>query len=93
MAAHPAYMLSGVAVVQPPHLEGDPVFATEILPGPPPLAPVQQPAPKRDPRKPTIVLSYLPSSDPGSTYSVLATGPLGGGLDESLRKRARADKG
>jgi len=94
MAAVPAYLLPGVPVVQPAHLEGDPLLATEILPGPPPLVSVQQSAPKRDPRKPTAAPSYLPPSDPGSTYSGLATGALGGGPDESLfRKRARVDKG
>jgi hypothetical protein len=92
VASVPVYMLPGVPVVQPPHLEGDPSFATEILPGPPLLASVQQAAYKR----PTASVSYLPTSDPGSTY----TGwPTPGGTitsvdpDEPRRKRARTEKG
>jgi hypothetical protein len=88
----PAYMLPGVPVVQPPHLEGDPSLATEILPGPPSLATVQQAAYKR----PAASVSYLPTSDPGSTYTgwtppgVSAIPPVA--ADEPRRKRARTDK-
>jgi hypothetical protein len=91
-----AYLLPGVSVVQPPHLEGDPVLATEILPGPPSLISVQQSANRRDPKKPTApVFSYLPTSDPGTTYSGLMAGTLTGNqeIDGSRRKRARIDKG
>lgn len=91
----PAYMLPGVPVAQPPHLEGDPSLATEILPGPPSLASVQQVTNKRDPKKPGSYVSYLPTSDPGSTYGGLAVGtPLStAGSEEPRRKRARTDKG
>ncbi|KAF9228614.1 hypothetical protein BS17DRAFT_772249 [Gyrodon lividus] len=99
MAEVPVYMLQGVPVLQPPHLEGlsDPSLSTEILPGPPSLLSVQQAAHKRDPKKPSAFVSYLPTSDPGSTYSGLMTGPLtplgGSEVDGSRRKRARVDKG
>ncbi|EIN07662.1 hypothetical protein PUNSTDRAFT_45192 [Punctularia strigosozonata HHB-11173 SS5] len=93
----PAYMLPGVPVTQPPHLEGDPTLATEILPGPPSATSMQQALHKRDPRKPSSVLSYLPTSDPGTTYTgyaypapvmpVAAPEP-----DGPRRKRARIDK-
>lgn len=96
MADVPPYMLPGVPVVQPPHLEGlsDPSLSTEILPGPPSLLSVQQAAHKRDPKKPGAFVSYLPASDPGSTYS----GLMGSAFNSSdaegqRRKRARVDKG
>jgi hypothetical protein len=83
------YHLVGVSALQAPHLESDPLLSTEILPGPPSLVSVQQPAPKRDPRKPAT-LSYLPSSDPASTYSGGAL--IGGSEDSASRKRQRMDK-
>lgn len=92
----PAYLLQGVSVLQPPHLEGlsDPSLSTEILPGPPSLLSVQQAAQKRDPKKPSAFVSYLPTSDPGSTYSGLMTGALSvSETDGPRRKRARVDKG
>ena len=92
-ASVPVYALPGVTVVQPPHLEGDAALATEILPGPPPLVSLQQ---KRDPKKPTQAFSYLPASDPGSTYSgnMAGTSILGTpDVDGPRRKRARIDKG
>ncbi|KAF8163129.1 hypothetical protein B0H34DRAFT_694213 [Crassisporium funariophilum] len=93
-ASLPAYLLPGVQVHQPPHLEGDPSLATEILPGPPSLVSAQQAAQKRDPRKPSLVYSYLPTSDPGSTYSGLMHGTLIGQDSEGPRsKRSRLDKG
>ncbi|TFK25022.1 hypothetical protein FA15DRAFT_668895 [Coprinopsis marcescibilis] len=91
-AALPPYMLPGVSVHQPAHLEGDPTLATEILPGPPSLVSVQQSAQKRDPKKPSTMYSYLPPSDPGSTYSGVMHGTLIG-LEEPRSKRPRADKG
>ncbi|KIK91128.1 hypothetical protein PAXRUDRAFT_831105 [Paxillus rubicundulus Ve08.2h10] len=96
MAEVPAYMLQGVPVLQPPHLEGlsDPSLSTEILPGPPSLLSIQQAAHKRDPKKPSAFVSYLPTSDPGSTYSGLMTASLGGlEIDGPRRKRVRVDKG
>jgi hypothetical protein len=94
MANVPAYLLPGVLVAHPPHLEGDPALATEILPGPPSLVSTQQLAQKRDPKKPNTVISYLPVSDPGSTYSGLMAGTLAGQeVDGPRRKRARVDKG
>jgi hypothetical protein len=85
-------MLPTVPVVQPAHLEGDAALATEILPGPPHLATVQQAAYKR----PTVAVSYLPTSNPGSTY---AGWPSAAALstpvdqNEPRRKRIRTDKG
>lgn len=70
----PAYLLPGVPVHQPSHLEGDPALATEILPGPPSLLSVQQATQKRDPKKP--VYSYLHPTDPGSTYSGIVHGTI-----------------
>jgi hypothetical protein len=96
MAEVPAYMLQGVPVLQPPHLEGlsDSSLSTEILPGPPSLLSIQQAAHKRDPKKPSGFVSYLPTSDPGSTYSGLMTASLGGSeVDGPRRKRVRVDKG
>ncbi|EAU88421.2 hypothetical protein CC1G_05187 [Coprinopsis cinerea okayama7 len=91
-AALPPYMLPGVPVHQPAHLEGDPSLATEILPGPPSLVSAQQSAQKRDPKKPSTLYSYLPTTDPGSTYSGVMHGTLIG-LEEPSSKRPRPDKG
>ncbi|KAJ2916057.1 hypothetical protein MD484_g4390, partial [Candolleomyces efflorescens] len=91
-AGLPPYMLPGVPVHQPAHLEGDPTLATEILPGPPSLVSAQQSAQKRDPRKPSTAYSYLPLSDPGSTYSGIMHGTLIG-HEEPRSKRPRNDKG
>lgn len=92
-ASMPAYMLPGVPVHQPSHLEGDATLATEILPGPPSLVSAQQSAQKRDPRRPTTNFSYLPPSDPGSTYSGLMHGTLVGQELEGARiKRTRVEK-
>ncbi|KAF9452811.1 hypothetical protein P691DRAFT_659886 [Macrolepiota fuliginosa MF-IS2] len=94
-ASIPPYMMPGVTVEQPSHLEGEASLATEILPGPPSIASVQQTAQKRDPRKPTTVFSYLPPSDPGSTYSGIMHGTLIGqeSQDGPRTKRSRVDKG
>lgn len=93
-ASIPAYLLPGVPVHQPPHLEGDASLATEILPGPPSSATLQQNTLKRDPKKPFMAYSYLPTSDPGSTYSGLTHGTLiGQDLEGPRSKRPRADKG
>jgi hypothetical protein len=94
MASAPAYTLPGVPVMQPPHLEGDAALATEILPGPPSLLSLQQSTVRRDPKKP--VFSYLPATDPGSTYAgnMAGTSTLGPpDLDGPRRNRARIDKG
>lgn len=96
VASVPAYLLPGVPVVHPPHLEGDPSLATEILPGPPSLQSVQQTANRKDAKKPTSFVSYLPVSDPGSTYAGLAVaGALAAPMDpdEPRRKRARTERG
>ena len=89
----PAYLLPSVPVVQPPHLEGDASLATEILPGPPSAATVQQLALKRDPKKPSMAYSYLPPSDPGSTYSGIMHGTLIGLDLEGARSKRAKDKG
>ncbi|RDX42656.1 hypothetical protein OH76DRAFT_86840 [Lentinus brumalis] len=96
----PAYLHPGASVSQPPHLEGDPSLATEILPGPPSLATIQQAAsgiPKKDNKKPTVTYSYLPTSDPGTTYTThFALGSISAAptdMDGTRRKRARLDKG
>ncbi|KAI6109975.1 hypothetical protein F5141DRAFT_818960 [Pisolithus sp. B1] len=95
MADVPAYMLPGVPVLQPPHLEGlsDPALSTEILPGPPSLVSIRRTVQKRDPKNSSVFVSYLPPSDPGSTYSGLMAGPLAVEIGGSRRKRARVDKG
>ncbi|KAF7359443.1 Histone deacetylase associated PHD protein-2 [Mycena sanguinolenta] len=75
MSSMPAYLLPGVPVHQPSHLEGDASLATEILPGPPSLlSVVQQSTQKRDLKKP--VYSYLHPTDPGSTYSGIVHGTI-----------------
>ncbi|KAI0670671.1 hypothetical protein C8Q78DRAFT_975030 [Trametes maxima] len=93
----PAYLLSGVSVSQPPHLEGDPSLATEILPGPPSLGSIQQAGlPRKDHKKAGIIYSYLPASDPGTTYSSHIASILPAvttvDMDGSRRKRTRLDK-
>ncbi|KAK7466915.1 hypothetical protein VKT23_003979 [Stygiomarasmius scandens] len=88
----PAYMLPGVPVCQPSHLEGDSSLATEILPGPPSLTSASQSLAKRDPKKPSINYSYLPASDPGTTYSGIMHGTLIGQELGSPRKRPRVEK-
>ncbi|KZT26346.1 hypothetical protein NEOLEDRAFT_1063514 [Neolentinus lepideus HHB14362 ss-1] len=83
-----------VQVVQPPHLEGDADLATEILPGPPPLQAVRQTgvAHRRDPKKPGV--SYLPVSDPGTTYSGhTAPAMTAIEIDGPRRKRTRVGGG
>jgi hypothetical protein len=87
----PAYLLPGPPVVQPPHLDGDASLATEILPGPPSLAVVQAAAYKRP-----VPLSYMPATDPGSSYvgwPAQAALAAPADPDEPRRKRARTDKG
>jgi hypothetical protein len=92
----PPFLQAGVPILQPSHLEGDPTLATEILPGPPSLLSVQQSAVRKDTKKPSFALSYLPTSDPGSTYSVLGlahTPTVGSmGVDGPRRKRPRTSK-
>jgi hypothetical protein len=89
----PAYLLQGITISQPPHLEGDPTLATEILPGPPSLSSAQQPAYRREHRKPLGSVSYLPTSDPGSTYTGLMAGTTSAlDSDGPRRKRIRIDK-
>ncbi|TFK55031.1 hypothetical protein OE88DRAFT_991469 [Heliocybe sulcata] len=90
----PVYDRDGVPVTQPPHLEGDKKLATEILPGPPSLQVVQQMAiaHRRDPKKPAV--SYLPVSDPGTTYGGHTVSAMTAiEIDGPRRKRARVDKG
>lgn len=53
-------------------LESDATLATEVLPGPPPLLTVQHSFQKRDLKKP--VYSYLPATDPGTSYCGSAHG-------------------
>jgi hypothetical protein len=94
----PPILLGDVPIVQPPHLEGDSTLATEILPGPPSLLSLQQ-GTRKDTKKPSAPLSYLPVSDPGSTYSALAIGAgttaimNSSDVDGPRRKRARTNKG
>ena len=93
-ATVPSCLLASVPVVHPPHLSGEVSLATEILPGPPSIEFLSQK--KTDPKKPAFHTSYLPLSDPGTTY----TGLSGGAsfyrtMDEggTFRKRARIDRG
>ncbi|KZV60897.1 hypothetical protein PENSPDRAFT_321742 [Peniophora sp. CONT] len=105
--AVPAYSLPGVPPLPQPKAAvgesgADLTLATEILPAPPSVASVESPAPvKRDPRKPAPIISYLPSHDPGTTYSTpfgvtpVPAASLEGGngeLEGRRRKRARVDK-
>ncbi|KAJ7582494.1 hypothetical protein C8J56DRAFT_864487 [Mycena floridula] len=88
------YLLPGVPMCQPGHIEGDMQFATEILPGPPSAVAIQQSIQKRDPRKPPF--SFLPASDPGSTYSGVTHGAVVNQEFDLARlgpKRPRVDKG
>lgn len=96
LSAQPAYLLAPVIAVHPPDLEtDDPSLATEVLPAPPPLASITGQRRDTHLRRPTQVFSYLPASDPGTTYSGLMGG-LGLVLvpeeESRLRKRARTDK-
>ena len=92
----PSFLQAAVPILQPSHLEGDPTLATEILPGPPSLLSVQQSAVRKDTKKPSFALSYLPTSDPGSTYSVLGLAHtptvVSMGVDGPRRKRPRTTK-
>ena len=92
-ASLPAYLLPGVSICQPSYLEGDPSFATEILPGPPPVTSIQQGIIKRDPKKPAAVYSYLPTTDPGTTYSGLMHGTLYALENASGSRKRTRDKG
>ncbi|KAJ7273372.1 hypothetical protein C8J57DRAFT_1506889 [Mycena rebaudengoi] len=85
----PAYLMPGVPVHQPAHLEGDPTLATEILPGPPSLLSIQQSTQKRDPRKPSIAYSYLHPTDPGTSYSGIVHGTIIGQEDASGALRGK----
>ncbi|EJD05666.1 uncharacterized protein FOMMEDRAFT_145119 [Fomitiporia mediterranea MF3/22] len=93
MTSFPACLLNVAPVVHPPNLEGDPTLATEILPGPPSLDSIRQLAKRNEPRR-HPASSYLPLSDPGTTYTSLAGGMAAIALDENgpRRKRARVDK-
>ena len=92
----PSVLQAAAPILQPSHLEGDPTLATEILPGPPSLLSVQQSAVRKDTKKPSFALSYLPTSDPGSTYSVLGLAHtptvVSMGIDGPRRKRPRTSK-
>ena len=92
----PSVLQAAVPISQPSHLEGDPALATEILPGPPSLLSVQQSAVRKDTKKPSFALSYLPTSDPGSTYSLLGLAHtptvVSMGVDGPRRKRPRTSK-
>ena len=92
----PSFLQAAVPILQPSHLEGDPTLATEVLPGPPSLLSVQQSAVRKDTKKPSFALSYLPTSDPGSTYSVLGLAHtptvVSMGVNGPRRKRPRTSK-
>jgi len=92
----PSFLQAAVPILQPSHLEGDPTLATEVLPGPPSLLSVQQSTVRKDTKKPSFALSYLPTSDPGSTYSVLGLTHtptvVSMGVDGPRRKRPRTSK-
>ncbi|KAL5532986.1 hypothetical protein ACEPAF_4760 [Sanghuangporus sanghuang] len=94
MSTVPSCLLNPLPVIQPQRLDGDPSLATEILPGPPSLESISQISKRNEPRK-FPVPSYLPLSDPGTTYTSLAGGMAAMALDDngSRRKRARLDKG
>lgn len=86
----------------PVHIDNmDQSLATEVLPPPPPIAFIKLPLNKRPGDLKRPLPSFLPSSDPGTTYSthgfspaVVGGGPTTGGPDDKgRRKRARTDKG
>ncbi|KZV91580.1 hypothetical protein EXIGLDRAFT_93349 [Exidia glandulosa HHB12029] len=84
--------LQTVPVVHPAHLETNDIsLATEILPAPPPL-PLPAPSAKRELKRPAPPPpSYLPASDPGSTFSsAYATVTYAGPEDSSTRRPKRA---
>ncbi|KAF8502553.1 hypothetical protein BU17DRAFT_58719 [Hysterangium stoloniferum] len=92
----PAYLFEPIVAVHPPDLETeDPTLATVILPAPPPLASINGQRRDSHLRRSAQVFSYLPASDPGTTYSGLMGG-LGLSLipeeEGRLRKRPRTDK-
>lgn len=92
----PACLFAAAPVLRQPHPESDPALATEVLPGPPPLASVQQAVlQKRDNKKVPFAVSYLPASDPGTTYgaNTVSTMASASESDGPLRKRARLAKG
>lgn len=93
-----ACLFEPIAVSQPPELEtDDPTLATVVLPAPPPLNSQRR---DRDYKRPQNIFSYLPASDPGTTYSGLMGGlgltliPPEDDLHEGgrLRKRQRTDR-
>lgn len=91
-----ASLLEPIEAIQPLDLEtDDPHLATVILPAPPPLSSVIAQRKDYHSKRPLNLFSYLPASDPGTTYTGLMGG-LGLNLvpeDEGrLRKRARIDK-
>jgi hypothetical protein len=96
LSSQPAYLLAPVTAVHPSDLEtDDSSLATEVLPAPPSLASITGQRRDSHLKRPAQVFSYLPASDPGSTYSGLMGG-LGLSLvpeeEGRLRKRARIDK-
>lgn len=90
----PAYLNPGVGVLLPnvTDTDSDPSLCTEVLPAPPSVTAVLDPK-----RVPT---SYLPASDPGTTYSGINAGTVLGAFPTTLplevegqrRKRARIDQ-
>jgi hypothetical protein len=82
----PACLTASSFAGHPPHLStSNPSLATEILPGPPPLAAIAPPLGKTTAstnhhiRKSGNVLTYLPAMDPGSTYVNQLAGPAASG--------------
>lgn len=91
-----AYLPEPIDVIQPPDLEtDDPNLATVVLPAPPPFSSVVAQRKDYHLKRPASLFSYLPASDPGTTYTGLMGG-LGLNLvpeDEGrFRKRPRTDK-
>ncbi|KIJ29854.1 hypothetical protein M422DRAFT_268631 [Sphaerobolus stellatus SS14] len=96
LSAQKAYLLEPITVIQPPDLEtDDPSLATVILPAPPPLTSISSNRKESHVKRQNLI-SYLPASDPGTTYSGLMGGlslNLAPSEEEGrLRKRARTER-
>ena len=86
----------------PIHFDGTDIsLGTEVLPAPPPLTLGINPKRPNDPTRRRALPSYLPSTDPGSTYNAglgvkvieyTATDEEGDGERGSKRKRQRVEK-
>ena len=89
----PSCLFATLPVVHSAHFDSD--LSTEVLAAPPSIEAVRKLAKKNEPKKLIPPASYLPLSEPGTTYTGLAGGLAALALEESghRQKRARLDKG